>query len=142
MYEKQLRYSCQLPESNQPLMAKLLLILLIAPLTLLAQRQVKKTKNSALTYQAFIHGITEKVLSAHLHFIASDYFGGRKVGMDGERMTAYYLASQYKAMGIAPVRGSINSSLESYFQEFNFSVNNSSGKSQNVLAVLEGSDPQ
>lgn len=46
--------------------------------------------------------ITADDLAAHLYLFASDYFEGRETGTRGQKLAAYYLASQYQKMGIRP----------------------------------------
>jgi hypothetical protein len=98
----------------------------------------QKQKSS---YRSYLDGIRADELQAHLSFIASDLLQGRKVGTSGERLAALYLATQFKTMGIGPAGKSPASPLESYFQSFDFNRTGISGKSQNVLAFIEGSDP-
>lgn len=50
-------------------------------------------------YQATI---TPEDLAAHLYFFASDYFEGRETATRGQKMAAYYLAAQYRKIGINP----------------------------------------
>jgi hypothetical protein len=42
----------------------------------------------------------------HIRVLASDEFEGRKPGTAGERKTIDYLVEQFKALGLAPVKGS------------------------------------
>jgi hypothetical protein len=60
--------------------------------------------------------ISGDVISKHLHVLASDAFEGRETGTDGNVKAAEYLAAQFEAMGIPPVR-----TLNGYFQEVMFS---------------------
>ncbi len=52
------------------------------------------------TYQ---QTITARDLAAHLYFIASDFFEGRETTARGQKMAAWYLASQYHKLGLAPL---------------------------------------
>lgn len=69
-------------------------------------------------YQATI---TADDLAAHLYLFASDYFEGRETGTRGQKLAAYYLASQYRKMGLQP-KGSAPAgsprALEAYLQPF------------------------
>ena len=47
-------------------------------------------------------GIREVDLRAHIGELASDRFGGRGPGTEGERLTVEYLSSQFAALGLAP----------------------------------------
>lgn len=87
--------------------------------------------------------ISPEGLSSSLHFITSDHFEGRGAGTAGEKLAAQYLASCYQWMGIAAIKTGKDSNdpLENYFQEFQFTRNNKTISSQNVIAFMEGSDP-
>jgi len=50
-------------------------------------------------YQATI---TPSDLAAHLFTFASDYFEGRETTTRGQKLAAYYLAGQYRKMGLVP----------------------------------------
>ncbi|WP_157494166.1 M28 family peptidase [Fulvivirga imtechensis] len=117
-----------------------LVLLLLFPFLLNAQSNPKKldTENKVSIRQILNESITAEELSAQLHFIASDFFQGRKAGTSAERAVAHYLASYYKGHGIPPLNGSVTSNLDAYFQPFEISIPNNNGKSQNVLAFIEG----
>ncbi|HYG04443.1 MAG TPA: M28 family peptidase [Chryseosolibacter sp.] len=86
--------------------------------------------------------ITEDQLKAKLYFITSDLFQGRAVGSAGELLCAEYIASQYMSWGIPPAGNRKSNNLSDYLQSFPFQAGQRSGKSQNVIAFIEGSDPQ
>lgn len=69
-------------------------------------------------YQATI---SESDLASHLYVFASDYFEGRETATRGQKLAAYYLAAQYRKMGIAP-KGTAETedafSPENYLQPF------------------------
>ena len=46
--------------------------------------------------------ITPEDLAAHLYVYASDFFEGRETTARGQKLAAYYLAGQYRKMGLAP----------------------------------------
>jgi hypothetical protein len=101
----------------------------------------QSSKNVDAKRAEFLNMITENELSSHMHFIASDAMQGRKVGSPYELLAAEYLASQYRGMEIwslNPPGGKSNP----YLQSFDFTVRQTKGKSQNVIAWLEGSDPK
>lgn len=107
-----------------------------------AQRNNRKSDTGELPLlNKYLDAITENELSAQLHFIASDYFLGRKAGSDSERAIANYLAAYYKSMGVAPLNGNAGSPLERYFQEFPLNDGAKVSTSQNVLSLIEGTDP-
>ncbi len=47
--------------------------------------------------------ITEADLRAKLNILASDSFGGRETGTEGQRMAAEYIKEQFRSYGILPV---------------------------------------
>ncbi len=69
-------------------------------------------------YQATI---TPEDLAAHLFLVASDYFEGRETTTRGQKLAAYYLASQYRKLGLKPA-GTLKPdhpyAPEAYFQPF------------------------
>ncbi|GHE81878.1 M28 family metallopeptidase [Thalassotalea profundi] len=54
--------------------------------------------------------INEATYTANIKTLASDEFGGRAPGTEGEELTVNYLASAFKTIGLAPANG------DSYFQ--------------------------
>ena len=78
---------------------------------------------------------------ATVRYLADDALGGRLAGSPGERCAADFIASRFAALGLEPA-GNNNT----YFQEFPIvSAHNPhapSGTGRNVIALLEGSDPQ
>ncbi|GAB5519451.1 MAG: hypothetical protein RhofKO_17020 [Rhodothermales bacterium] len=69
-------------------------------------------------YQATI---TSSDLASHLFTFASDYFEGRETTTRGQKLAAYYLAGQYRKMGLTP-KGTAETaheySPEAYLQPF------------------------
>ncbi|MBT8400337.1 MAG: M28 family peptidase [Rhodothermia bacterium] len=65
--------------------------------------------------------ITAEELAAHLYLFASDFFEGRATATRGQKLAAYYLASEYKRLGLTP-KGSAEPDsqnlLETYMQPF------------------------
>ena len=59
---------------------------------------------------AFGPEISAEDFAAHIKVIASDEFGGRKPGSDGETKTVQYLRGQFQRLGLEPGNG------DSYFQ--------------------------
>jgi hypothetical protein len=82
--------------------------LLVAPDT--------KSSGALARYQ---RSITSDGLASRLHFFASDFFEGRETTTRGQKLAAYYLASEYRQLGLTP-RGTEKTSdpLEAYFQPF------------------------
>jgi Peptidase family M28 len=50
--------------------------------------------------------ISETDLRAHIEILASDDFGGRKPGTEGENKTLKYIATQWQQAGLVPATGS------------------------------------
>lgn len=50
----------------------------------------------------FTSAINAADFAAHIKTLASDRFGGREPGTEGERLTTNYLITQFKAMGLQP----------------------------------------
>ena len=59
----------------------------------------KKTKNTG------INAITEEALTQHIKTLASDDFGGRAPGTQGETLTIEYLINEFKNAGLQPGNG-------------------------------------
>lgn len=72
--------------------------------------------------QRYQQTITASDLAGHLYTFSSDYFQGRETTTDGQKLAAYYLAGQYRKIGLKPA-GTATSpdslSPEAYFQPFN-----------------------
>ncbi len=65
--------------------------------------------------------ITASDLASHLYVFSSDYFEGRETTTRGQKLAAYYLAGQYRKMGLRPAgTASPEDTLapEAYFQPF------------------------
>ena len=71
--------------------------------------------------QRYQQTITPEDLAAHLYVFASDYFEGRETTTRGQKLAAYYLAGQYRKMGLAPkgtAQGAGPYAPEAYLQPF------------------------
>jgi hypothetical protein len=78
--------------------------------------------------------IDEKVLQAHVAFLASDELEGRAAGFPGNEKAVAYLVQQVEKLGLQPAGDG-----SGFTQEFTFRGDR---KAKNVIAVLEGSDPK
>jgi Zn-dependent M28 family amino/carboxypeptidase len=58
------------------------------------------------TQHGFGPEISAEDFAAHVKVLASDEFGGRAPGTDGEEKTVEYLTAQFKRLGLKPVNGS------------------------------------
>src|SRR5688500_19018190 len=74
--------------------------------------------------------ITTSELTVHVDTLADDTFEGREAGSRGGRAAGNYLLKALEAHGLKPAGDG-----QTYFQSFN-------GSCRNVLAILEGSDPE
>ena len=78
---------------------------------------------------------------AAARYLADDALGGRLAGTREERCAADYIAQRFAALGLKPAGSS-----DTYFQDFPVaSVTNPhapGGTGRNVIALLEGSDPE
>lgn len=85
--------------------------------------------------------VTEKEILGHISFLASPQMAGRFPGTKENKKVVSYLVKDFKRAGIKPVNGS-------YVQEFIAKIRVKKGvtdtpriKTQNVVGVIEGSDP-
>ena len=84
---------------------------------------------------------SEKVSAEELHdwahYLASDEMKGRQNGSPEMKEAARFIAENFKSSGLKPLPG-----MDSFFQPYTFKSRRSGElKEQNVLAYLEGSDP-
>ncbi len=61
---------------------------------------------SSFSMTAHAEDISETDLRAHIEILASDDFGGRKPGTEGENKTLQYIATQWQQAGLVPAAGS------------------------------------
>src|SRR5688572_31617452 len=71
---------------------------------------------------------------AHVETLASEKFGGREAGSDGERLAADYIAAQPQRIGARPLPG-----RRDMFQAFEFTAGSRDGRSSQSLGA--GSSP-
>ena len=83
----------------------------------------------------FANTITAKELKEHLYVYASDYFGGRETGTKGQKIAVDFLRDYYISQNISPAAGS-----ENYFQKMKLDIRGVSVDSENVAAIIEGSE--
>ena len=74
--------------------------------------------------------ITEQELTGHVHFLADDTLEGREAGSRGGHAAAKYIVQHLEEVALQPA-----GSTGGYLQPFR-------GNSQNILAILPGSDPE
>ncbi|MBX7151911.1 M28 family peptidase [bacterium] len=96
-------------------MKSLSLLVVCMTLSLTAQ---EKTDTSFFNY---FPTITADRLAGHLYFIASDLTEGRETSTRGQKITANYIANQYRMMGVKPM-GTVKTTdpfaPDIYFQPF------------------------
>lgn len=92
------------------------------------------------SFSKYMRSITADRLAAHLYFIASDLTEGRETSTWGQKITASYIASQYRQMGVLP-RGTVKIddpfALEAYFQPFSVYKR---AKPHSTIEVRSGND--
>src|SRR3954470_11768668 len=87
-------------------MKKLLVVALLLALLAPASAQTSKTRD-------------------HVQTLASERFGGREAGTDGERLAGEYIAAQLARVGAKPLPGA-----SSMFESFNFTAGAQDGGSR------------
>lgn len=89
--------------------------------------------------------VTSEMVKPHVVKLAGDDYEGRGAGYPGELKAARYIGAEFKRIGLKPV-GDSNRGRRGYFQEFKFQPRHPPipwqvMSSQNVVGLLEGSDP-
>ncbi|MCF8371351.1 MAG: M28 family peptidase [Bacteroidales bacterium] len=74
-------------------------------------------------------------LKKHVYYLASDSLEGRGLSTEGGLKAAIYIANLFKEIGIAPAG-------EGYFHPFYTRVGQSMLKGNNVVGIIEGTDPK
>lgn len=92
-------------------------------------------KGQSTNITDFANTITAKELKEHLYVYASDYFGGRETGTKGQKIAVDFLRDYYISQNISPAAGS-----ENYFQKMKLDIGGVSVDSENVAAIIEGSE--
>ena len=92
------------------------------------------------------HVIDARDVRRHVEELASDAYEGRGAGYAGEERAAGYIEAQFKTIGLRPA-GDASPSGHSFRQRFQFHPRGPElpGQiltSRNVLAFLEGDDPE
>ena len=85
------------------------------------------------TVTDYANTITTQELKEHLYVYASDYFGGRETGTKGQKIAVDFLRDYYIRQNIPPALGT-----ELYFQKMKLRINGISVDTENVVAILEG----
>ncbi|MEX1056062.1 MAG: M28 family peptidase, partial [Rhodothermales bacterium] len=89
--------------------------------------------------QRYQDSISPEDLAAQLFLFASDFFEGRETTTRGQKLAAYYLASQYRKLGLEP-RGTAAAehpyAPEAFFQPF--SVHGQRMNSAHLSVILQG----
>src|SRR5215212_6451477 len=106
-------------------------VVIIHSAKMLAQQGELNSQNS----------INSKSVKPHIIELASDKYEGRGAGYSGERKVSEYLAKEFKRIGLKPA-----GTKGTFFQEFKFYPWHPVKpweilSSQNVLGLIEGSDP-
>lgn len=83
----------------------------------------------------YANEIEENDLKGLLYVYASDYFEGRDTGSKGQRRATEFLRHYYQTRNIQPAAGTDN-----YYQNMTLSINGYAIASQNVVAIIPGSE--
>lgn len=84
--------------------------------------------------------ITVDLLKGHGMTLASDDYAGRNAGYEGNDKAAEYIADVFKKAGLKPI-GDEGTYLQ-HFEFTSFYTGNRKLKTQNVVGLLEGTDPK
>jgi hypothetical protein len=98
---------------------KIILATALAPFLVLSQQD-----STAVRISKFV---TANGMKENLTVLASDEYEGRETGMKGQKMSAEYISTYFKKLGIPPVQ-------ESYFQKFDLILH----KPQEVKLSVNG----
>lgn len=82
----------------------------------------------------FAETIDQEDLRKLLYVYASDYFQGRDTGSEGQKRAVNFLKEFYQARNISAASGT-----EDYFQKVELTIRGKEIKSENVVAIVEGS---
>ena len=83
----------------------------------------------------YAKSITSKELKELLYVYASDYFEGRETGKPGQHKAVDFIRQFYIKHNIAPAKGT-----EYYFQPMSLKIKRKDVKTENVVAIIEGSE--
>ncbi|NAS32657.1 M28 family peptidase [Flavobacteriaceae bacterium R38] len=112
-----------------------LVILLLATIALQAQTDKEKV----------LATVNVNTIKGHIYFLADDALKGRETGTPENKIAAAYLANTLRSYGVKP-----NPKTGDYYQEATLQVRYRDGeevktktvKSQNVIGIVEGTDPK
>jgi hypothetical protein len=130
---------------NRALISGFALVVAFAVLTTPASAQKKKktstTKKAVATSTGIETGKVDLIkaanMRAHLSFVASDEMEGRATPSRGLNIVSKYIATQMQLWGLKPAGDN-----GTYFQTFDIGRGDNKQKTQNVMAIWEGSDPK
>lgn len=78
------------------------------------------------------YSVSPDALAAHVAWLSSDDLAGREPGSEGDKNTAAYLVSQFRAMGAAPLGAT------DYRQSFEITLDDATVQSENIVATVQG----
>ncbi len=117
-------------------MKKLLFLAII--ITFISCGTSKKTNHvNEIVNNSYADIISHEELKKNVYQLSSDEFEGRKTGEKGQKISAKYIADQYRDMGISPPVG-----YDNYYQKIphEFFKQESISSSENVVAYIRGSE--
>jgi aminopeptidase YwaD len=77
--------------------------------------------------------ITQEEIRQHLQTLASDEFGGRRTGEEGNRKAARYIADEFRRYGLTPMGDN-----GTFFQNFTFTASTKLGKGNSLRITTDG----
>lgn len=107
----------------------------LRPLAFLAVGALAASLWAKPSYGA-VETINRDDLKAHLEFIADDLLEGRFTPSRGLDLAALYISTQLKLWGVKP------GGTKGYFQPFPVRTREGSVTTNNVIGIIEGSDPK
>ncbi len=93
---------------------------------------------------AFQKYIRVPLLKKHAMTLASDDYRGRNAGYESNNRAAAYIAEEFRSVGLKPVGDKDENGKATYLQHFTFRSFYTGGKdlkTQNVVGLMEGTDP-
>ncbi len=86
-------------------------------------------------FEQYSSSIQSEDLRQLLYVYASDFFQGRETGTIGQQRAVTFLKEFYVTRGIKSAKGS-----ENYFQKMTLYIKGVNVKTENVVAIIEGSE--
>ena len=88
-----------------------------------------------LNLNSFTKNINKNELKSLIYVYASDFFKGRETGKLGQKRAVKFISEYYESLKIKEAKGT-----ESYFQRMKLNISGDIVQTENVVAVIEGSE--